>query len=602
MSILCERAGLHQEEQMHKALIRLWLMMAMLVASAATAAPAYDLVIRGGTLYDGSGAEPYVGDIAVEDDRIVAVGQVEGTGRHELDAKGKAVAPGFINMLSWATRSLLTDGRAMSDILQGVTLEVFGEGWTMGPINERMRRQMQENNEGEFPVVWTTLGEYLEYLERRGISPNVASFVGATTIRIHELGEADVDPTPEQLERMRALVRQAMEEGALGVGSALIYAPANYAETPELIALASEAGRCGGMYISHMRSEADDIDKAIEEVITIAREGKLPAEIYHLKLAGKRNWDRLPEVIAKIEAARREGLRITTNMYLYTAGGTGLDAVLPPWVQDGGEEAFLARLRDPEIRARVVAEMRAPETDWENLLRASGGGEGVLIVEVKNPALKPYIGKTLADVAAMRGVSVEDAAVDLVLEDSRIGAIFFMMSEENVERQVALPWMSFGSDAGAPAAEGAVLQSAAHPRTYGNFARLLGRYVRELKAVSLAQAIRGLTALPASNLGLRDRGRLVPGAFADIVIFDPNTISDHATYADPHRYSTGVSDVFVNGIQVVANGQHTGATPGRVVRGPGWKGWPDGGACDRTRSGKSSSKGFTTGKTASEAR
>jgi N-acyl-D-amino-acid deacylase len=451
-------------------------------------------------------------------------------------------------------------------------------------------------------VVWTTLGEYLEYLERRGISPNVASFVGATTIRIHELGEADVDPTPEQLERMRALVRQAMEEGALGVGSALIYAPANYAETPELIALASEAGRCGGMYISHMRSEADDIDKAIEEVITIAREGKLPAEIYHLKLAGKRNWDRLPEVIAKIEAARREGLRITTNMYLYTAGGTGLDAVLPPWVQDGGEEAFLARLRDPEIRARVVAEMRAPGTDWENLLRASGGGEGVLIVEVKNPALKPYIGKTLADVAAMRGVSVEDAAVDLVLEDSRIGAIFFMMSEENVERQVALPWMSFGSDAGAPAAEGAVLQSAAHPRTYGNFARLLGRYVRELKAVSLAQAIRGLTALPASNLGLRDRGRLVPGAFADIVIFDPNTISDHATYADPHRYSTGVSDVFVNGIQVVANGQHTGATPGRVVRGPGWKGWPDGGACDRTRSGKSSSKGFTTGKTASEAR
>jgi N-acyl-D-amino-acid deacylase len=587
---------------MHKTMIRLWLMLAILGASAANAAPAYDFVIRGGTVYDGSGGEPYVGDIAVEDDRIVAVGHVEGTGRHELDAKGKAVAPGFINMLSWATRSLLKDGRAMSDLLQGVTLEVFGEGWTMGPLNDPMRRKMQESNGGEFPVVWTTLGEYLEYFERRGISPNVASFVGATTIRIHELGEADVDPTPEQLGRMRALVRQAMEEGALGVGSALIYAPGNYAETPELIALASEAGRCGGMYISHMRSEADDIDEAIDEVITIAREGRLPAEIYHLKLAGTRNWDRLPEVIAKIEAARREGLRITTNMYLYTAGGTGLDAVLPPWVQDGGEEAFLARLRDPKIRARVIEEMRAPETDWENLLRASGGGEGVLLVEVKNPALKPLIGKTVADVAAMRGVSVEDAAVDLVLEDSRIGAIFFMMSEENVQRQVALPWMSFGSDAGAPAAEGEVLQSAAHPRTYGNFARLLGRYVRELKAVSLAQAIRGLTALPASNLGLRDRGRLVPGAFADIVIFDPNTISDHATYADPHRYSTGVSDVFVNGIQVLANGQHTGATPGRVVRGPGWKGWPDGGACDRPRGGNASIERITTGKTASEAR
>ena len=551
-------------------------------AAAAPAPAAYDIVIRGGTIYDGSGGEPYVGDVAVEDDRIVAVGAVEGSGRYEIDAAGKAVAPGFINMLSWATRSLLEDGRAMSDVLQGVTLVVFGEGWTMGPVSDEMRREMRtEQGEDAYPVVWTTLGEYLEHLEARGVSPNVASFVGATTVRMHVLGEEDVDPTPGQLERMRALVRQAMQEGALGVGTALIYAPGNYAETPELVALAGEAGRCGGMYISHMRSEADDIGSAIDEVIAIAREGGLPAEIYHLKLAGTRNWDRLPEVIARIEAARRSGVRITANMYLYTAGGTGLDAVMPPWVQDGGREAFLARLRDPAIRARVLAEMRAPESGWENLLRASGGGEGVLIVEVEKDELRPLIGKTLAEVAAMRGKSVEDTAIDLVLEDSRIGAIYFMMSEDNVRRQVALPWMSFGSDAGAPAAEGEVLESAAHPRTYGNFARLLGRYVREQRAVPLAQAIRGLTSLLASNLGLRDRGRLAAGSYADIVVFDPATIADHATYDEPHRYATGVSDVLVNGIQVVAAGAHTGATPGRVVRGPGWTGWPGGGACAR---------------------
>jgi N-acyl-D-amino-acid deacylase len=563
-------------------LFRLCLAPALLaVAAAATAqAPAYDIVIRGGTIYDGSGGEPYVGDVAVEDDRIVAVGAVEGTGRHEVDAAGKAVAPGFINMLSWATQSLLEDGRAMSDVLQGVTLEVFGEGWTMGPVSDEMRRErLAEQGEDAYPIVWTTLGEYLEHLEARGVSPNVASFVGATTVRIHELGDGDVDPTPEQLDRMRALVRQAMREGALGVGTALIYAPGNYAETPELVALAGEAGRCGGMYISHMRSEADDIGRAIDEVITIARDGGLPAEIYHLKLAGTRNWVRLPEVIAQIEAARRAGIRITTNMYLYTAGGTGLDAVMPPWVQDGGREAFLARLRDPAIRARVLDEMRSEESDWENLLRASGGGEGILLVEVETDALRPLIGKTLAEVAAMRGTSVEETAIELVLEDSRIGAIYFMMSEDNVRRQVALPWMSFGSDASAPAAEGEVLESAAHPRTYGNFARLLGKYVREERALPLAQAIRGLTSLPASNLGLRDRGRLAPGNHADIVVFDPATIGDHATYEEPHRYATGVSHVFVNGIQVVAGGTHTGARPGRVVRGPGWTGWPGGGAC-----------------------
>ncbi|MBU2328978.1 MAG: D-aminoacylase [Alphaproteobacteria bacterium] len=539
----------------------------------------YDLVIRNGSIYDGSGSEPYVGDLAVEGDQIVAIGQVRGEGREEIDAAGMAVAPGFINMLSWANRSLLEDGRGMSDIRQGVTLEVFGEGWTMGPINSSMRQELQaQMGESGVAIGWTTLGEYLENLEEKGISPNVASFVGATTVRIHELGEQDADPNPDQLARMRALVRQAMEEGAMGVGSALIYAPGNYAETRELVALAEEAGRCGGMYISHMRSEADEIGSAIDEVITIAREAGLPAEIYHLKLAGKRNWDRLPEIVAKIEDARRSGIRLTTNMYLYTAGGTGLDAVIPPWVQAGGRDAMLERLQDPATRARILQEMRAEESDWENLLRAAGG-DGVLLVNSENPEFQPLMGKTLAQIAALRGTSVEETAVDLVLQDGQIGAIYFMMSEENIAKQAALPWMSFGSDASAPAAEGETLNSAAHPRTYGNFSRLLGKYVREEEALPLARAIRGLTALPASNLGLRQRGSLAVGNFADIVIFDPTTISDHATYNAPHQYATGVTEVFINGVQVLSDGQHTGATPGRVVRGPGWTGWPGGGAC-----------------------
>lgn len=539
----------------------------------------YDLVIRNGSIYDGSGSEPYVGDLAVEGDQIVAIGQVRGEGREEIDAAGMAVAPGFINMLSWANRSLLEDGRGMSDIRQGVTLEVFGEGWTMGPINSSMRQELQaQMGESGVAIGWTTLGEYLENLEEKGISPNVASFVGATTVRIHELGEQDADPNPDQLARMRALVRQAMEEGAMGVGSALIYAPGNYAETRELVALAEEAGRCGGMYISHMRSEADEIGSAIDEVITIAREAGLPAEIYHLKLAGKRNWDRLPEIVAKIEDARRSGIRLTTNMYLYTAGGTGLDAVIPPWVQAGGRDAMLERLQDPATRARILQEMRAEESDWENLLRAAGG-DGVLLVNSENPEFQPLMGKTLAQIAALRGTSVEETAVDLVLQDGQIGAIYFMMSEENIAKQAALPWMSFGSDASAPAAEGETLDSAAHPRTYGNFSRLLGKYVREEEALPLALAIRGLTALPASNLGLRQRGSLAVGNFADIVIFDPTTISDHATYNAPHQYATGVTEVFINGVQVLSDGQHTGATPGRVVRGPGWTGWPGGGAC-----------------------
>ncbi|AKM10890.1 N-acyl-D-amino-acid deacylase family protein [Croceicoccus naphthovorans] len=542
--------------------------------------PVHDLVIRGGSIYDGSGGAAYLGDVAVDGDRITQVGTVTGTGTREVDATGMAVSPGFINMLSWATESLIEDGRGMSDIKQGVTLEVFGEGWSMGPFNDDLKRtNIAEQGDIKYPITWTTLGDYLEYLEGKGVSPNVASFVGATTVRMHELGEEDIDPTPEQLARMQGLVRAAMEEGALGVGSSLIYAPANYAETPELVALLKAAGTCGGMYISHMRSEGDNITQAIDELITIARDADVPAEIYHLKLAGKENWDRLPEVIAQIEAARAEGLRITTDMYLYTAGGTGLDATMPPWVKSGGYEAMVERLKDPAVRARVLNEMRAPGGDWENLILLAGGAENVQFIGFSEPALKPLTGKTLAEVAAERGTTPEDTAIDLVMQDGGIGAAFFLMSEDNVRKQTALPYMSFGSDAEAPATEGVFLLSDHHPRAYGNFARLLGKYVREEQALPLSDAIRKLTSLPAGNLGIRDRGMLASGKFADIVVFDPATIGDHATYAQPNQYATGVRDVFVNGVQVLSGGEHTGATPGQVVRGPGWTGWPDGGAC-----------------------
>ncbi len=548
---------------------------------SATNAPLHDTVIRGGTVYDGSGGAPFVGDVAIDGDRITDVGTVEGSGRIEIDASGMAVAPGFINMLSWANESLIEDGRGMSDLKQGVTLEVFGEGWSMGPYTQAMKDEAAaRQGDIKYPITWTTLGEYLQQLEDKGISPNVASFVGATTVRMHELGEADVDPTPQQLDRMRALVRSAMEEGALGVGSSLIYAPANYAETPELVALVQEAGTCGGMYISHMRSEGDNITAAIDELVTIARQADVPAEIYHLKLAGKDNWNRLPEVIAQIGAARAEGLKITTDMYLYTAGGTFLAAVTPPWAQDGGYDALLTRLRDPAMRAKIIAEMRRPDTEWENLLRLAGGGENVLLVSFSNPDMKALTGKTLAEVAKARGTSVEDTVIDLLLEDgSGIGAAFFLMSEENVRAQTALPYMSFGSDAEAMAPEGPFLLSDPHPRAYGNVARLLGKYVREEQALTLQDAVRKLTSLPAANLSIRDRGALAEGKFADVVIFDPATIGDRATYARPHQYATGMRDVFVNGVQVLANGEHTGAEPGRFVHGPGWTGWPDGGAC-----------------------
>jgi N-acyl-D-amino-acid deacylase len=544
--------------------------------AACAGEPGFDVLIRGGTIYDGSGGAPYVADLAIAGDTLAAIGDLSGArARLEIDARGLAVAPGFINMLSWATESLIEDGRSQSDIRQGVTLEIFGEGWSMGPLNDRMKEELVERQgDIKYDVEWTTLGEYLEYLVQRGVAPNVASFVGATTVRIHEVGYEDRPPTPEELERMKALVRQAMEEGALGLGSSLIYAPAFYARTDELIELARVAGEYGGTYISHIRSEGNRLLEAVDELITIAREAGLPAEIYHLKAAGRANWDKLEEVFQRVEAARAAGLRITADMYTYTAGATGLDAAMPPWVQEGGHEKWVERLKDPAVRERVMREMRTPTDEWENLYLAAGSPENVLLVEFKNEALKPLTGKTLAEVAALRGASPEETAMDLVIEDdSRVGAVYFIMSEENVKKKIARPWVSFDSDAASLAPEGVFLKSNPHPRAYGNFARLLGRYVREEGVISLEEAVRRLTSLPASNLGIRRRGSLEPGYFADVVVFDPATIIDHATYSEPHQYASGVVHVFVNGVQVLRDGEHTGALPGRVVRGPGWKGW-----------------------------
>jgi N-acyl-D-amino-acid deacylase len=554
----------------------------MLLSSAAAPAADYDVLIRGGTVYDGSGSAPFVGDVAIKGDKIVYVGpNAPGTAAQVVDATGEAVSPGFINMLSWAVESLIQDGRGLSDTRQGVTLEVFGEGDSMGPLTPEMKRlDLKRQGDIKYPIRWTTLGQYLDYMQRKGITPNVASFVGATTVRVHELGEKDVDPTPAQLDRMRKLVRDAMKEGALGVGSSLIYAPATYAETPELVAITTEAAKCGGMYISHMRSEGNKLLEAIDELIQISRESGAPAEIYHFKQAGKTNWAKLDHAIARVNAARAAGQRITADMYTYTAGATGLDAAMPPWVQSGGLEAWIERMKDPKTRARVIEEMRTPTNDWENLMLLSGGPENVLLVAFKNPKLKPLTGKTLAEVAKMRGKSPEETAIELVSEDgSRVGTVYFLMSEDNVKREVALPWMSFGSDEGSEAPEGVFLKSNAHPRAYGNFVRVLGQYARDDKVITLQDAVHRLSWLPATNLGIRGRGALREGYYADVVIFDPAKVQDHATYAKPHQLATGVNDVFVNGVQVLKGGEHTGAKPGRFVHGPGWTGWPDGGAC-----------------------
>lgn len=535
----------------------------------------FDLLIRNGVVFDGSGGPPLQVDVAVRGDRIAALlpAGAEANAVQTIDAQGRAVAPGFINMLSWAVDSLIADGRGVSDTKQGVTLEVFGEGWSMGPYTDQMKIDaLKQQGDIRYPIPWTTLGEYLEHLQARGVTPNVASFVGATTVRIHELGEADVKPDAAQLARMQDLVRLAMSEGALGVGASLIYPPAAFADSDELSALAQAAAESGGGYIAHMRSEADRFLEALDETIAIGKTTGQRAEVYHLKAAGEKNWPKMAQAIDRIQAARDQGVKISADMYAYTAGGTGLTAGLPPWVQAGGQDEMFKRLKDPATREKVIAEMRDPDASWENIRLLAGSDERVLLIEFKSEKLKPLLGKSLAEVAAARGKSSEETVIDLIVEDqSRVGAAYFLMSEENVELGLKQPWVSLGSDAESSAPEGVFLKSSTHPRAYGNFARFLGHYVRDRELMTLQEGIHRLTGLPASNWKLKDRGCLAPGCFADIVVFDPATIADHATYAQPQQYASGVGEVFVNGVQVLRNGEHTGAKPGRVVRGPGWQ-------------------------------
>ena len=548
---------------------------AVCLLTACSPPVSHDVILRDGTVYDGSGSEPFVADIAIDDDVITAIGNLDDArGTLEIDVQGLAVAPGFINMLSWATQSLIQDGRSQSDIRQGVTLEVMGEGNSMGPLNEAMKQELiDRQSDIRYDIEWTTLDEYLEYLVRRGISTNVASFIGAATPRKYVIGYEDRAPTPEELEEMQQIVREAMAEGAMGVASSLMYPPGLFADTAELIALSAAAAEYDGMYISHMRDEGAHMLEAIEELITIAREAGIRAEIYHLKSSGQQNWHLFDEAVKMIEDARGQGLQITADVYTYPAGSTGLNVTVPPWVQDGGFEASLERMRDPELRQRIIEEMNMPSDEWENMFLLAGSLDNILLVNFKNEALKPLTGKTLAEVVEMRGTSPENTIMDLIIEDgSRVGSVYFTQSEDIVSRAVALPWVSFNSDAGSLAPEGVFLKSNPHPRAYGSFARVLAKYVREDKVVTLQEAVRKLSSLPAKNLKLDRRGLLQEGYFADVVVFDPETIQDHATFVEPHQYATGMLHVFVNGEQVLKNGEHTGATPGRVVRGPGWTG------------------------------
>ena len=534
----------------------------------------YDIIIRNGLIYDGNGGEPFTADIAINADTIAFMGDLKNaTAKNEMDAKGMAVSPGFINMLSWATESLIEDGRSQSDIRQGVTLEVMGEGWSMGPLNSFLKKQLQEAQvDIKYKVEWNTLGEYLSFLEKKGVSCNVASFVGATTIRQYVIGENNVQASPAQLDSMRLLVKQAMEEGAMGVGSSLIYPPAFFASTEELIALCKEASKYGGSYISHIRDEGNRINEMLEELITIAKEADIHAEVYHLKAAGKNNWNKMDSIIKRIEQARADGLNITADMYTYTAGATGLTASFPPSLQDGGFGKLWERLHDPGIRAKMKIAFNTDAKDWNNSGFAAGSPDNILLLGFKQDSLKKYIGKSLAEVANIRGKSYEETAMDLIVQDStRIETAYFMMSEENVKKQIALPWMSFGSDEGSYSTEGVFLKSNPHPRAYGTFSRVIGKYCRDEKLITLQEAIRKLSKLPATNLKLKNRGELKVGYYADITIFDPAKIKDNSTFDKPHQYSTGMMHVFVNGIQVLKDGEHTGAKPGRFVKGPGYK-------------------------------
>ena len=554
---------------------RLATALLILIATACAAPVEYDVVLRGGTIYDGTGSPGVVGDVAIDGDAIVGVGDLgRSAGRVEVDVEGLAVAPGFINMLSWAVESLIEDGHAQSDIRQGVTLEVMGEGNSMGPLNEAMREEMiRRQGDITFDVEWTTLGEYLQFLEDRGVSTNVASFIGAATPREYVIGYDDLDPSPEELEQMRDIVRAAMQEGAMGVASALIYPPGSFAEAEELTALAEVAAEYGGMYISHVRGEGAHLVEAVGELIEIARSTGVRAEIYHFKASGQKNWPLFDDAVALVETARADGLAITADVYTYPAGATGLNASMPPWVQEGGFEASLERLADPELRARIAQEMLEESDDWENMYLGAGSPDNILLVGFKNPELKKYTGMSLGDVARERGASPETTAMDLIVEDgSRVTCVYFSQSEDVLRKAVALPWVSFCSDEGAPTAEGVFLKKNNHPRAYGSFARVFAAYVRDQNVIPIEEAVRKLTGLPAANLRLELRGLLREGFFADVVVFDPDTIQDHATFVEPHQYATGVEHVFVNGVQVIRDGDHTGATPGRVVRGPGWTG------------------------------
>jgi len=551
-----------------------YLIFVLIVSSGqiASADPPFDVIIKGGTLYDGTGAEARITDIAIRGDRIAGIGDLaNATAKTTIDARGLAVAPGFINMLSWSTESLIQDGRSQSEIRQGVTTEIMGEGESMGPVNDRLRQYMLKNQADiKYEIKWNTLAEYLQYLEKRGISCNAASFLGATTVRAYVIGFNDRIPTPQEMDQMRELVRKEMEAGALGIGTSLIYPPAFYAKTDELIELCKVAARYKGKYISHMRSEGNQLLEALDELFRIAREANIPAEIYHIKAAGQKNWPKVDELLARIEKAQKDGLKVRANMYSYTAAGTGLDACFPPWTEDGGYDALFKRLRDPVTREKIKAEVNVDSDKWENLYLGAGSPDNILLAAFKSDKLKPLTGKTLAKVAEMRSKDPIDTAMDLVAEDeSRIGTVYFIMSEDNVKKELQKPWISFGSDEASQAPEGVFLKSNPHPRAYGNFARVLGKYVRDEKVITLPEAVRRLSGLPATNLGLDHRGFIQEGMFADVVVFDPATIADRATFDKPHQYAVGMKHVFVNGVQVLKDGEHTGAKPGRALWGPG---------------------------------
>jgi len=564
-------------ELLRKALVAI-LVTALPIATLAGPRPqsprarTFDAIIRGGMIYDGTGGAPMRADIGINGDRIAAIGNLKSANaKTVVDATGLAVAPGFINMLSWSVDSMIVDGKSQGELRQGVTTQIFGEGDSMGPLTEVMRkRRLEQQGDLKYDIPWTTLAEYLTYLEKRGVSQNVASYIGATTIREYVIGLEDKKATPEQLDQMRELVRREMEAGALGIGTSLIYAPAFYAPTEELIEMCKVAAKYKGKYISHMRSEGNRLIEAVEELIRISAEAGLPAEIYHLKAAGKENWPKMDKVIAMVNDARRRGLKITADMYTYPAGSTGLDAAMPPWAEDGGYEALFKRLQDPETRKKIAAAITTPTSEWENLYVSAGSPDRILLVEFKSDKLKPYTGKTLGEVAKLRGKSPEETIMDLVLEDrSRVGTVYFMMNEDNIKKQIRQPWVSFGSDAASMSPEEPFIKSSTHPRAYGNFARLLGKYVREEKVITLQEAIRRLSGLPAMNLALDHRGFLKVGMYADVVVFDPATIADRATFEKPHQFAVGVKHVFVNGTQAIKDGEHTGAKPGRALWGPG---------------------------------